>query len=354
MADNTTLTTSLLITPLTPSPSPTSETEPEPTFPPLCFPPCNTAYEHASSASALSPDLCSPASLYITSLLSCTTCISSNTASQAEAAAVQKAYINPRFAPYLNYCAGLTPDSESPVSGNNTTPPAEEYTLIVTPVLGTITKQLPIPTASDQASLESKWSSIGSIASSGGYFVVPTDLMIVTTETIGVTRTRDGVVETGNVVRTRTVPDWDAWDFTPAPAASETVAPPGGGGSGNIGRVEGGQNGGLIAGVVVGVLVVIGVVVGMGFWWMRRRRREVAREETGVMDKAQLHGDCVVRPMTPREMEVEKKTFWQMDEMAANEPAAVELPGDEKWVADVKRGSGSTWSEGSRYSWRKE
>jgi hypothetical protein len=50
--------------------------------------------------------------------------------------------------------------------------------------------------------------------------------------------------------------------------------------------------------------------------------------------------------MTPREMDGGRKTFWQMDEMEANEVPAVELPGDEVfWVTDEKLRpeSGSTF-----------
>jgi hypothetical protein len=75
---------------------------------------------------------------------------------------------------------------------------------------------------------------------------------------------------------------------------------------------------------------------------MRRRRRGNGKGEVGEppgedpLGKAQLHSDCVARPMTPREMDGGRKTFWQMDEMSANEVPAAELPGDEGFWADEK------------------
>jgi len=201
---------------------------------------------------------------------------------------------------------------------------------------------------------------------------VPTELLIVTTETKRwVSTGSDGVVRTEEQTRTTTIPNLSAWNYTlpgggPAPPVPVT-SPPGGGGfgvddnGGGIGQLQSG-NAAWVAGPIVGCVAGIAMIASAGLVWMRRRKRRRRESEDGgrgrgdqsaedPLGKAQLHSECVPRPMTPREMDGGRKTFWQLDEMAANEIPAAELPGDEVyWVEDEKVGMKGRPESGSSVS----
>ncbi|KAK0642039.1 hypothetical protein B0T16DRAFT_496624 [Cercophora newfieldiana] len=326
-SDVVTSTTSPTTTPAS-STKPVVPNDPEAVLPAICFTTCDNAYISANST-GLVPPLCSSSSLFSEAFNSCKACINANSPNPD---AVLNSYIAPRFAPYINYCASSFGQ----------------------PLIGTLLTTIAAIPATESAVLESKWSSVAAIASSGGYFVVPTELLIVTTETRKYTTTgSDGKVRTDETTRTTTIPNLSAWNYTvPAPPVT---SPPGRGG-GALGIVDGGDTGGgnmaWVAGPVVGCVAGITMIALGSLFWMRRRRRRREEEKArggppeDPLGKAQLHSDCVPRPMTPREMDGGRKTFWQLDEMSANEIPAAELPGDEVfWVRDekLKRESGSTF-----------
>ena len=333
---------------------------------PLC---ADNAYLSAQST-GLTPALCTPTSLFTLALTSCNDCINANSPSPS---AVIASFINPRFAPYINYCAlSLStttsvialPDNPNPTAlpTTGTVPLAYPPGSLPSILLSTIAT-LP---AAESASIEAKWSSVAGIASSGGYFVVPTELLIVTTETLDIERTmEDGRVTTSREVRATTIPNLKAWNYT-VPGTGQGNGGGqgmGGGGSTSAGfRMDGGAGGGgvgggsnaWIAGPVIGCVLGIAMIVLGGLFFMRRRRRRQEDEARNAAPeggdalggKAQLHGECVPRPMTPREMDAGKNTFWQLDEMSANEIPAAELQGDDSfWVRDekIRPESGSTF-----------
>ncbi|KAK4443625.1 hypothetical protein QBC34DRAFT_443182 [Podospora aff. communis PSN243] len=306
-------------------------------LPPVCFAICDTAHSLALTT-GLTPPLCSPSSPFSQAFTSCTNCINTHAPSPSS---VLTSNITPRFADYINYCA---------LSFSQ-------------PLIGSLLTTITSLAAVESASIASKWSSMASIASSGGYFVVPTELLTVTTQTRTWRSTEsDGRVLSGEETRTLTVPNLSAWDYTPpGPGGAATTggSTDGGQGTGGLGlgvEETGTKDMAWVAGPVVGCLVGIGMV-GAGLWvWMRRRRRKAREVKEGgekgggedPLGKAQLHSECVERPMTPREMDGGRKTFWQMDEMAANEIPAAELPGDEVFWREekgkVRPESGSSFS----------
>lgn len=156
----------------------------------------------------------------------------------------------------------------------------------------------------------------------------------------------DGVVKTEEETRTTTIPNLSAWNYTvPAvPVTSPPGAGTGGKGVTDGGETQGGNTMAWVAGPVVGCVAgIVMIALGALIWARRRRRRrsdEGRREQPVAEDplgKAQLHSECVPRPMTPSEMDGGRKTFWQLDEMSANEIPAAELPGDDLfWVRDEK------------------
>ncbi|KAK1825816.1 hypothetical protein QBC39DRAFT_400131 [Podospora conica] len=300
--------------------------------PAVCYEVCNNAYLEAQTVGK-TPALCestSPFMNYYT--IGCVPCINANAADPAQ---VLKEYIEPKFAQFINYCAGLVP------TGRTTFRPALS-TVTVAPDL-------------DTASLESKWSSIGRVASSEGYLVLPTNLVIVTTETSSVFITlSDGSVTNVPVTQVSTIPNLSAWNFTVPATGSGTFSststslssglppetpppgstpltdptppsgpPPPSGPNLPINQTE--INQAWIAGPVIGGVVAFALLTFAGFFlfFILPRRRDAAKSEGNYMaEKAQLHADSMQRSPPPGEMEGEVNTF---PELGANEVAAAEL-----------------------------
>lgn len=268
------------------------------------------------------PALCDAESLFRQYYDSCNTCLAFNTSPDV-ALETQKSYLEPKFSQFINYCVVL--GGKAPVTGTT----VAQFTFVSTDF--------------DTASLESKWSSIGRAASSEGYIILPTNLVIVTTETISAPTTLpDGRITTLPVTRVVTLPNLSAWTFTvptsSTPSSTSTpsftstpsstsLAPSGEAPPSATLTVDRpvAASKAWIAGPVVGSIAAIAILGFAGFFFfsIRPRRRAAAMDLASQWsgEKAQLHADSILKP-PPQEMEGEINMF---PELTANEVPAAEL-----------------------------
>ncbi|VUC21195.1 unnamed protein product [Clonostachys rosea] len=170
---------------------------------------------------------------------------------------------------------------------------------------------------SDQ-SLPDELRQITSICAGGLVFTTDTFLM------------RDGTTSTithlVNISSTSTMPSTSiqSASTTSAPAATSSAA------------ASGPSSNAWIAGPVVGGIAGLGIAILAGLWFWRRRSRRPspALEDEEHFDKAQLHSDCIPKPMH----EAADGAIHEMQaslplkitaEKAANEPPCYELPADD-------------------------
>ncbi|KAK0740490.1 hypothetical protein B0T18DRAFT_210161 [Schizothecium vesticola] len=283
--------------------------------PAVCFSTCNNAYLEAQTVGK-TPALCGPESTFIEYYKSCSDCISANTSPDL-ALEAQKAYLEPKFAQFINFCFEWSAPASTTGTGIRFTSVATDF---------------------DTASLESKWSSIGRAASSEGYIVLPTNLVIITTETTSAPTTLpDGRVTSAPVTRVATIPNLSAWKFTvpvssttttTGPPSSPSLPPSGEATSATLAVDQPEANKAWIAGPVIGGIAAVAILGFAGFFlfFIRPRRRAAANGgEKDMTEKAQLHADSIPKP-PPQEMEGEVNTY---PELPANEVPAAELPAGE-------------------------
>ncbi|KAH9214953.1 hypothetical protein DL95DRAFT_446140 [Leptodontidium sp. 2 PMI_412] len=249
--------------------------------PAVCYATCNNAYVEAE-AGGLSPALCAPGSPFSLAYEACSSCVIANSDGSAVSTQV---YVQPQFAPFVDFCAAQTPVPE------NATAPAPNATEVAI-----FSSQLSV--LSYIASVASAASSLGLLNATATATVIITVTPSVTsisgTGTIGLA----GQVTSGGPTQTPLPKE----TLTPKPASKTWIA-------------------GAIAGPILFFLLIDGI------WFFVRRRRRGLAPGPYVTEKAQLHADSVVKPTYELEGEGEVQ---RISELPAKEPVGNEM--------DVRRG----------------
>jgi len=228
------------------------------TVPALCYAACNNAYLAAQNLGQ-NAALCAANSTFLTSFTDCQDCCLANGYTNA----TLQTYVEPEFAPFLNYCSAQSAQPE----GGSGTPLTSIGTAGPTP----ITSSVNLAQSSSLASMlsQAKLSLMAEASSLG--------LVLGTTEQVTST-----VFYTAKPSPSQNATSASATSSPPLTKSTST-------------------NRAWIAGAVIGPLFFVALVI-LAFWlWRRRKRRTVVtayrqqpdEENKEDMIKAQLHADSL-------------------------------------------------------------